>query len=178
MSQHAFLVSARSFQFFRLAMVAFLISTASAFASPCDALKAKPDGWVGGQVNALVLAAHAWYERDSAERAYDRVIDQIERTVTKCALRNDAHFRNRYPEFLDFVTTLAIARRPDHELGFTVTDEMYFAETRQYVEIPAFLLTPAFLRAASRYETLAQAKAMLRQLNAARSATDQLISFS
>ncbi|HMH44642.1 MAG TPA: hypothetical protein VK557_14225 [Pyrinomonadaceae bacterium] len=156
-----------------------MISSApTAFGSPCDVLKAKPDVWIGGQVNALVLAAHAWFERDSAERAYDVVIDRIAGTVRKCALAEDKTLRDRYPEFLDLVTTLALARRPDHELGFTVTDETYFAETRQYVEIPAFLLTPAFLRTVTRYETLSQAKAMLRQMNANRSAADQLIFFS
>ena len=171
--------SASAFRFLRMASIAFLISaTPSAFGSPCEALRARPEVWVRGEVNALVLAAHAWYERDSAERVYDRVIDRIESTVTKCALRDDVRFRARYPEFLDFVNTLALARRPDHELGFTVPDETYFAETRQYVEIPAFLLTPAFLRTVSQSETLPQAKAMLRQLNASRSPEEQLIFFS
>jgi hypothetical protein len=179
MSRLGFLRSASAFRIFVFAITAFLISaSASAFGSPCDALTAKPDVWVGGQVNALVLAAQAWYGRDSAERGYDRVIDGIISTVTKCGLTKDPNLRDRYPEFLDFVTTLALARRPDHELGFTVTDETYFAETRPYVEIPAFLLTPAFLRAVSRYETLPQAKAMLRQLNATRPPNDQLIFFS
>src|SRR5437867_10952564 len=133
MTQPGWFRSARTFQPFIIGMVAFLILTApSAFSSPCKALKARPEAWVGGQVNAFVLAAHAWYERDSAERVYDRVIDRIEGTVTKCALRDDVRFRARYPEFLDFVDTLALARRPDHELGFTVPDETYFAETRQY----------------------------------------------
>jgi len=162
----------------RLAIVGLLLAASSAGASPCDLIKAQPDTWVKGRVNALVLAAHAWYERDSAERAYDVVIDRIESAVKKCALTEDKAFHNRYPEFLDLITTLALARRPDHELGFTVTDQTYFAETRQYVEIPAFLLTPAFLRAVSRYETLPQAKAMLRQLNGTRSLDDQLIFFS
>ena len=179
MNRFRFLRLAPALQFFRLVIIVFLISAGpTAFGSPCDALRVKPDLWVGGQVNSLVLAAHAWYERDSAERAYDRVIDRIESTVLKCGLRDDARFRARYPEFLDFVTTLALARRPDHELGFTVTDETYFAETRAYVEIPAFLLTPPFLRAVSRYETLPQAKAMLRQLNATRPSDNQLIFFS
>jgi hypothetical protein len=179
MIQPGFSRAARTFGFFKLAAVALLISaTATAFGSPCDALKGKPDVWVDGQVNALVLAAHTWFERDSAERAYNLVIDRIANTVKKCALADDKNFRDRYPQFLDLVNTLALARRPDHELGFTVTDETYFAETRQYVEIPAFLLTPAFLRTVTRYETLPQAKAMLRQINAARSAADQLIFFS
>jgi len=178
MNRFRFLRLAPALQFFRLVIIALISAGPTAFGSPCDALRVKPDLWVGGQVNSLVLAAHAWYERDSAERVYDRVIDRIESTVLKCGLRDDARFRAGYPEFLDFVTTLALARRPDHELGFTVTDETYFAETRAYVEIPAFLLTPPFLRAVSRYETLPQAKAMLRQLNATRPSDNQLIFFS
>ena len=172
--------SSRARFFLRLgANAAFLlVAFTASFASPCEELKARPEVWVKPQVNALVLAAYAWYERDSAEVGYDRVIDRIESTVTKCALSDDVRFRARYPEFLDFVNTLAFARRPDHEMGFTVTDETYFAETRHYVEIPAFLLTPVFLSAVSRYETLPQAKALLRQLNATRSPEDQLIFFS
>jgi hypothetical protein len=150
----------------------------SAIASPCDLIKEAPDAWVKAQVNVVVLAAHAFYERDSAERAYGRVISRLADTVTKCALTSNDNFHNRYPEFLDFINTLAFAQRPDHELGFTVPDEQYFAETRQYVDIPPFLLTPEFLRAVSRYETLPQAKAILRKLNAARSAGDQLIFLS
>ena len=161
-----------------LAIAGLLLAGSSAAASPCDPIKTNADNWVKGEVNALVLAAQAWYERDSAERAYDLVIDRLASTVRKCALLDDKNFRDRYPQFLDLVTTLALARRPDHELGFTVTDEAYFAETRQYVEIPGFLLAPAFLRTVSRYETLPQAKAMLRQVNATRSSADQLIFFS
>jgi len=98
--------------------------------------------------------------------------------MRKCGLTRESDFAKRYPEFVQFVTTLALELDPDHELGFTVPDSVYFAETRQYVAIPEFLLTPAFLRAVSRNETLRQAKAMLRQLNAARAADDQLLFFS
>src|SRR5437879_3649318 len=78
-----------------------LIPFSAIFAAPCEQLKAQPEVWVKPQVNALVLAAYAWYERDSAERAYDRVLDRIENIVTRCALTDDAQFRARYPEFLD-----------------------------------------------------------------------------
>ena len=44
--------------------------------------------------------------------------------------------------------------------------------------IPDFLLTPIFLRAVSRFATLPQAKAILRELNAGRAAAEQLIFFS
>lgn len=96
----------------------------------------------------------------------------------RCGLARENDFVARYPKFVQFVTTLSLERQPGHELGFTVADRVYFAETRQYVEIPDFLLTQAFLRAVSRNETLRQAKAMLRELNVARAADDKLIFFS
>jgi hypothetical protein len=162
----------------KVAIVLLFLAAAPALASPCDQLKARPDVWVKREVNAVVLAAHTFYERDNGQWAYERAIDRISGLVTKCGLANDVTLRSRYPEFLDFITTVALARRPDHELGFTVTDERYFAETRPYVQIPDFLLTPDFLRVVSRYETLPQAKAILRALNAKRSPDNQLIFFS
>src|SRR5258706_16250686 len=48
-----------------LAIAGVLLAGSSAAALPCDPIKTKPDNWVKGEVNALVLAAHAWYERDS-----------------------------------------------------------------------------------------------------------------
>jgi hypothetical protein len=154
------------------------LAAAAAAAAPCDQLKARPDAWVKREVNAIVFAAHAFYERDNARRAYERTIDRVAGVVGKCALASDGVFRSRYPEFLDFITTLGMGRRPDHELGFTAADAIYFAETRQYVQIPDFLLAPEFLRLVSRYETLPQAKAMLRVLNAKRSPNNQLLFFS
>ena len=165
----------------RYAIAAFvlcLVTAAVAAATPCAQIKAQPDAWVRGRVNALVIAARAWYEREKAQLAYERTIDGIANEVDKCRLAQDANFRARYPEFLGYVTTLALARESDHELGFNVPDRVYFAETRQYVEIPDFLLTPTFLRVVSRFETLPQAKAMLRQLNAGRAPDDQLLFFS
>jgi len=155
-----------------------LLPIAAVAATPCAELKARPDVWVRSRVDGLVSAAYAWYQRDSAERAYERVLDGIVKEVDKCRLTQDEMFRDQYPEFLGYVATLALARRPDHELGFNVSDQVYFAETKQYVEIPDFLLTPAFLRAVSRFETLPQAKAMLRELNAARTPGQQLLFFS
>src|SRR5207237_4208896 len=90
----------------------------------------------------------------------------------------DQVFVARYREFVDYFKVVSLDRLSDHELGFSVPDEQYFAETRQYVEIPAFLLTPRFVRAVTRLETLSQAKRILRELNANRSAADQLLFFS
>ena len=131
-----------------------------------------------GRVNALVRAARAAYERDSAQTAYEQQLDAITATFRQCGLTREDDFVKRYPEFVEFVNTLSLERQSDHELGFTVADKVYFAETRQYVEIPDFLLSPAFLRAVSRNETLKQAKAMLRELNVARAAEDKLLFFS
>jgi hypothetical protein len=67
---------------------------------------------------------------------------------------------------------------PDHELGFAVPDKEYFDETRQYVEVPDFLKSQPFLRLVSRAETLEKAKDFLRQLNATREPSQQLLFFS
>lgn len=162
----------------RALVLSLLLSSAAVALTPCDRIKSEPDVWVRVRTNALVLAARRAYERESAERAYERVVDGIAATIDKCRLAQDSDFSARYPEFLGFVKTLAYGRQSDHELGFNVPDRVYFEETRQYVEIPDFLLTPDFLRAVSRYESLPQAKAMLRQLNASRPASEQLIFFS
>ena len=147
-------------------------------ARPCDQINSQTDTWVLGRVNALVLAARAAYERDSAQTAYERRLESLTATLRKCGLTRESGFAKRYPEFVDYLMTLSLEYQDDHELGFTVADSVYFAETRQYVAIPEFLLTPAFLRAVSRNETLRQAKAMLREHNAARSADDNLLFFS
>ena len=145
---------------------------------PCDRIKSQKDAWVLGRVNALIIAARAAYERDSAQTAYERLLDNVTGTMRQCGLEKENDFVKRYPEFVDYVTTLSLDRQDDHELGFIVPDKVYFAETRQYVEIPDFLLSPAFVRAVSRNETLKQAKAMLRELNVSRAADDKLLFFS
>lgn len=147
-------------------------------AVPCDRIKSQRDTWVLGRVNALIRAARTAYERDSAQTAYERQLDGVTTTMRQCGLTHEDDFVKRYSEFVQFVTTLSLERQPGHELGFTVADKAYFAETRQYVEIPDFLLSPPFLRAVSRNETLRQAKAMLRELNVARAADDKLLFFS
>lgn len=147
-------------------------------AAPCDQIKAGPGAWVAGRVNALVFAARRAYENDKAQTAYERVLDGIGRTMQRCGLAQDKAFIGRYPEFTGYIEILSKGRQPDHELGFNVPDSIYFAETRAYVTIPDFLLTPKFLRAVSRFATLPQAKAMLRELNAERRTGEQLIFFS
>jgi hypothetical protein len=156
----------------------FLLVGNAAPTTPCARLKARPDAWVAKNVNALVVAARAAYESDNALPAYERVLDGITNTIKRCRLSDDHTFSGRYQAFVEYVDTASLDRRPDHELGFLVTDEQYFAETRQFVEIPEFLLDQSFLRSVSRFETLGRAKAFLRKLNTTRDPGEQLIFFS
>ena len=147
-------------------------------AAPCSRTSAQRDAWVAARINSLVRAAHAAYQNDKAQRAYERVLDETAGTMKQCRLVEDRDFVNRYPEFVEYLKVLSLSRQNDHQLGFGVPDRLYFAETRAYVTIPDFLLAPRFLRAVSRFETLKQAKALLRQLNVGRTADDQLYFFS
>jgi hypothetical protein len=163
----------------RLTICCFLLvgSTANA-AVPCAPVKARPDAWVTARVDALVLAARRAFENENAVPAYERVLDRIANTIRQCKLDQDTVFVSRYPQFVEYIATLSLGRRPDHELGFNVSDQQYFAETAQYVQVPDFLLDQSFLRSVSRYETLSRAKAFLRLLNSTRKPDDQLIFFS
>jgi hypothetical protein len=129
-------------------------------------------------VDALVLAARRAYESDSALPAYEKVLDGISETIRQCKLSEDKDFTNRYRILVEYLGTASLDRDPSHELAFVVSDKQYFAETRQFVEIPQFLLGQPFLQSVSRYETLESAKSFLRQLNATRDASEQLIFFS
>jgi hypothetical protein len=160
-----------------IALCLFLVGH-SVDASPCARLQARPDAWVAARVDALVQAARGAYESDGKIPAYAKVLDGISGTIRQCRLSQDSDFISRYRVFVEYVETASLDRHPDRELGFLVPDEQYFAETRQFVEIPEFLLDQAFLRSVSRYETLARAKAFLRQLNANRDPAEQLTFFS
>jgi hypothetical protein len=144
----------------------------------CERVRAKPDAWVAARIDALVRAARAAYEDERAGPAYNRVVAGIADTLAQCKLSQDEAFRGRFGEFVGYVEALALAARPDHELGFDVPDKQYFEETRALVEIPEFLTNQSFLRLVSRFETLGQAKAYLRQLNSTRRPEDRLIFFS
>lgn len=156
----------------------FVLAGNIARAVPCAQVKAQPDAWVKASVNALVQTAHAAYEDDKGIPAYQRALRGIAGTLEQCKLAQDEGFANHYREFVEYIKMLSLELQPDHDLGFVVPDEQYFAETRQYVEIPEYLLAQSFLRLVSRDETLNQAKAYLHQLNAQRAADDQLIFFS
>ncbi len=147
-------------------------------ASASARLKFDPDAWVKPKIDALVLAARAAYEDDEALPAYQRVLKSIARTIQQHKLSTYDRFASRYREFLEYIQTASLDQLPGHQLGFAVPDRRYFAETRQYVQVPEFLMAQSFLRSVSRYETLDRAKSFLRQLNSARSPAEQLLFFS
>ncbi|MDQ2922473.1 MAG: hypothetical protein M3R52_12790, partial [Acidobacteriota bacterium] len=161
-----------------LSVVCLLVVGRVCLAVPCARAKSQPDSWFTTEVNALVQAARAAYEDDEAQPAYDRVIKGIADTLRQCKLSEDEGFVKRHRQFVEYINLASVAQLPDHELGFMVSDRQYFAETRQYVQIPEFLLTPTFLRSVSRDETLNRAKLLLQELNSKRDTADQLIFFS
>jgi hypothetical protein len=144
----------------------------------CQQLKEEPDAWVAARANAFVRAARRAYESDNAIDAYGRVLDRISGELKRCQVSANQPFLNRYRPFVEYVALASLERQPDRELGLLVPDKQYFTETRPYVEIPAFLQTPAFMKAVSSYETLPRAKSLLRQLNSTRGPSQQLIFFS
>ena len=161
-----------------LAFAGLLFVVDGTQAAPCAQVKAQPEAWVTARVNALVQAARNAFETDRALPVYEKVLDGIAGTIRQCDLSEDHNFVSRYRNFLEFIEAAGLERRSDHELGFLVPDKQYFAETRQFVVIPEFLLESTFLRNVSRYETLGRAKSYLRQLNSSRGPNEQLIFFS
>lgn len=163
----------------RVAFTAILFCIASnAAASPCPGTSAQQERWVTQNVNVLVRSAHAAFEDDRADSRYERVVAGIYRALTGCKLADNRDFAGRYPEFVEYVKLLALALDGEYQLGFNVTDKVYFAETSIHTSIPEFLLSPRFLESVSRSETLPQAKALLREMNAGRAPEDQLLFFS
>ncbi|MEP6741241.1 MAG: hypothetical protein ABJB61_01985 [bacterium] len=160
------------------ACVLLIASNAAAKTSACPIINSNSEQWVTTKINALIRTARAAYASDDALPAYHRVLDRINRTLQRCKFSDDAEFVGRHREFVEYVATISLDRKPDHELGFNVPDEQYFDDTRSFVEIPDYLLQPAFLKLVSRWETLDRAKAFLRRLNAIRAPSDQLIFFS
>jgi hypothetical protein len=165
---------------FRLGIIGscLLLLASNGYASPCASLKSQPDAWVAPKIDAFVQAARAAYESDKALPAYESLLDEIVAQLKRCHLSEDKYFSRRYRVFIEYVQAASLVRQPDHELGFNVPDKQYLAETRQYVQIPEFLMDQTFLKSVSRYETLAQAKSFLRRLNSKRQFGEQLIFFS
>ena len=146
--------------------------------SPSAKFKFDSETWVRLKVDALVQAARAAYEDDDALPAYETVLKSIARTIRQRKLADDEAFVGRYPHLVEYIKEASFDQLPGHELGFSVTDKQYFDETRQYVQIPEFLLNRSFLHSVTRFETLDRAKTYLRQLNSAREPSDQLLFFS
>ena len=147
-------------------------------ARPCAKTSVQQDAWVRRSIDTLIRSARKAYEEERAERAYSRQLGWIANTLKQCQLESDINFTSRYPEFVEYVRVLSLDRQKGHELGFEVSDGVYFTETQSFVTIPDFLLTPEFLLAVRRFETLGKAKAMLRAMNATRATNDQLLFFS
>jgi hypothetical protein len=145
---------------------------------PIATSESHPDAWVLRQIDLLVAAAHAAYEDQRAVPAYEKLLGDITKTIAQRRLSQDERFLSRSRQFVDYIEAASLDLKPDHKLGFNVTDKQYFAETQKYVQIPPFLLKPQFLRWASRYETLDEAKAFLRSLNSTRAPSHKLIFFS
>jgi len=161
-----------------IALCLLLPLAGSASAAPCAEVTSRPDAWVNGRVNTLILAGRRAFDDEKNEPAYENVVTGIAARLRQCKLDRDLVFLSRYSRFVEYIGTLSLAVQPDHELGFAVPDKQYFAETAQYVQVPDFLREQCFLRAVSRLETLDQAKAYLRRLNASRKADELLIFFS
>lgn len=159
-------------------LICLILIGESPRASSSARLSFNADAWVRAKVNALVLAAREAYKDDDGLPAYHKVLKSIARTIEQRRLLYDESFAGRYREFVEYVQAASLDQLPGHELGFTVSDKQYFEETRQYVEIPEFLMNQSFLRSVSRYETLDRAKAFLRQVNTTREVSDKLLFFS
>src|SRR5260370_1178363 len=98
--------------------VALCLSISTSSAAPCTKTSAQRDTWVAHAVNELVRAARLAYENDDRREPYERVIDRIAATMNQCRLTDDRDFADRYPEFVEYVKLLSLARKDDHELGF------------------------------------------------------------
>jgi hypothetical protein len=144
------------------------------FATP----ESKSDVWVDKQVDLFVVAAHAAYQRPKAIPAYEKLLAEIAKTIEQHRLSGDEEFFSQCRQFVDYIEAASLDLKPDHKLGFNVTDKEYFEETQPYVQIPPFLCNQQFLRWASRSETLPRAKAFLKSLNSTRAPSDQLIFFT
>ena len=147
-------------------------------ASPCFKTTGQEDLWVRRNIDRLITKARAAYEDETAQRAYIRTLTEISSTIKQCRLTEDSHFASRYSDFGEWIRVLSLDQQKDHELGFEISDKAYFESTRPFVSIPDFLLTPEFLRSVKHFETLGNAKGLLRAINGTRPKDQQLLFFS
>ena len=142
------------------------------------ASESQSDAWVVERADRLVSAARVAYENPRQASAYKKLLAQTAKDIEQRRRSGDQEFLSRYRQFVEYIEAASLVLKPDHQLGFNVTDKQYFSETHKYVQIPEFLLDQKFLRWTSRYETLDEAKGFLASLNATREQSDQLIFFS
>ena len=161
-----------------LLLLLLTVAAPQALGAICAGTTIERDAWVQRSIDLLIRRARAAYEDEKAERAYGRTLGGISNTLKRCKLTDDASFLARYPEFVEYIRVLSLDQQPGHELGFEVTDREYFQKTQAFISIPDFLLTPELLKAVRHYETLPQAKAILRSINATKPADEQLLFFS
>lgn len=161
-----------------MTLTLLLVLSVTSRAVPCSSVTSKPDAWVNGRIDALIVAARRAFDDERAEPAYERVLARIAARMRECSVKGDVVFVGRYGRFIQYIEMLNLASQPDHELGFKVADRQYFSETSQYVQVPDFLLDQGFMRAVSRFETLPKAKAYLKELNLTRAPDAQLLFFS
>src|SRR5882762_9512188 len=83
-----------------LLLFAFWLAASSVSAAPCSQTNSQRDVWVTQRVDALIRAARALYENDKAQRAYERVVNDIDATMQRCRMTEDSAFVARYPEFV------------------------------------------------------------------------------
>lgn len=158
--------------------IAVVPTHANSISSTCQRLLARPDAWVNARADSFIHAARRAYESENALTAYEKVLDGIVGEIRRCDVAKKQGFQKRYRGFIEYFELVSLERQADRELGLLVPDKQYFAETRQFVEIPAFLLTQTFLKSVSSYETLGRAKTLLREFNSTRTPSEQVIFFS
>ena len=64
-----------------LLLFAFWLAASSVSAAPCSQTNSQRDAWVTQRVDTLIRAARALYENDKAQKAYERVVDDISATM-------------------------------------------------------------------------------------------------
>ena len=157
---------------------ALLFSAHNIAARSCPTTISQQATWTNANIDLLIQSARTAYEKESGESSYKQTLNRIANTIKQCKLGEDEGFARRYSTFLEYIRVLSLEQQKDHELGFEVPDQVYFAETQSYVTIPAFLLATEFLQAVKHFETLPKAKALLRAMNEQRSQSAQLLFFS
>src|SRR5689334_5117213 len=87
-----------------LTILFLLLMGSTVYALPtCTQIKAQPNAWAAAQIDALVGAAHTFYEDDDAADAYKKVVNDIATALKQCNLSQEESFAGHYREFIDYV---------------------------------------------------------------------------